>query len=340
MTVRPIQNKFMADFMVGGVRYRERFPTWEDAEKYEQDTRHALKYGKPVPVPQNGMSPSGGSLDTLGKLRDYTVRHVWERARGSTSQITYSKQVVDFLGASTPVSGVTKFHMQQLADHFLDQGNSLATVNRKLAALSRMLTEAVEHGVIDKKPRAPMAKEMAHQIRFLTPDEEERLLLAFDHLGLMHWHRFTQVAIDTGMRLGELMRLRWEHLGPNGTIHIWQTKNNKPRTIFATDRVTTILQSLQDRCGGPFVDFEARGKLKKNYRDQWYLACEVSKVDKRIHDLRHTCASRMVQRGVDLMRVKAWLGHTRVETTLRYAHLAPNDLQQCRRALEETQPSR
>lgn len=335
MTVRTVQGKFLADFMVKGVRYRERFSSFEAAEKWEQDTRHALKYGKPTPKVANGMSDSGAKLDTLGKLRAYTVKHVWERARGSTSQVMYSKQVVEYLGVDMLVADVTKYHMQQLADHFFDQGNTPATVNRKLSSLSRMLTEAVEHGVIDKKPRAPMAQEMNQQIRFLTLSEEKILLGAFLHLGLQDWYDFTQVALDTGMRLGEVMSLKWEHLGPNGTIHIWHTKTNKPRTIFATERVKRILQSLQDRERGPFVHFASQGKLKKNLRDQWEMGCKQARVQKRIHDLRHTCASRMVQRGVDLLRVKDWMGHTRLETTLRYAHLAPNDLEMCRKALEQ-----
>lgn len=328
----------MADFMVAGTRYRETFDTLEQAEKWEADTRHALKFGKPLPPVSNGRSETGGRLETLGKLRDHVVKHTWAKAKGSQSQIVYSKQLVDHLGAETLVADVTKFMLQEACEHFLSEGNTIATVNRKMSCMSKMLTEAVEHGVIQKKPGIPKGKELNIEIRFLTPDEEQRLIERFSHVGLQDWAAFVEIGIDTGMRLGEMMRLRWDHLGPQWDImHIWETKTNQPRSLFATARVKRNLQALQDRypmSQGPFFHFRKDNALRRNLRDQWDQVTGQVHVEKRIHDLRHTCASRLVQKGVDLLRVKQWMGHSDITTTLRYAHLAPNDLEVCRKALE------
>jgi integrase len=74
-------------------------------------------------------------------------------------------------------------------------------------------------------------------------------------------------------------------------------------------------------------------------RWQWEKVRGLMKMDADpqfvVHMLRHTCASRMVQRRVPLAVVQKWMGHKKIETTLRYAHLAPDSLLMGREALEQ-----
>jgi integrase len=336
MTVRKRGSAYLADFMVKGKRYRETFDTYKEAEDFEADVRHAIKLGRPLPQVKNKRTETGGKLATLGKLYDHVCVTHWERMKGSSAAMIYARQVMDILGRDKPVIEITKLDLQDCCTRFFDDGNTVATVNRKMAAVSKMLTEAVEHGVIPKKPGIPKGKELTQEIRFLTVEEERRLLASAEHLGMADWCAFIPLATDTGMRLGELLRVSWDHLSPDWqSVHIWQAKSNKPRTVPLTTRARGALKFMhREGTGGPFFHWRHDGILRRSYRDQWETICHHAQVEKRIHDLRHTCASRLVQRGVDLLRVKDWLGHSEISTTLRYAHLAPNDLDVCRKALE------
>ena len=77
---------------------------------------------------------------------------------------------------------------------------------------------------------------------------------------------------------------------------------------------------------------------QQKYRAIWNLAkerCHLgSDADVVPHILRHTCASRLVQGGIDIRRVQMWLGHQTLHVTMRYAHLAANDLDACVNVLE------
>lgn len=332
MTVRTLKHKFQADFMYKGVRYRESFDSHKEAQDYQDSTLLSLKQGKtPAPPKSNKQRKD---LSKLGPLYKHVVRTHWELLPGSQSAINYGRQIVDYFGSNKSVPEITLMDLQEVCSHFFENGNSNATVNRKLAAISKMLTEAKKHGVIDEKPEIPRTKEMNKEIRYMTISEEDATVERFKHLGLDYWAEFTVVAVDTGCRLGELLGLRWSHFSEDfETVHIWQSKSNKSRTLFLTKRATDVLKGIQERkpdTSGPFDHMRCGRSLKRSVREQWHLGSP----DKRIHDMRHTCASRMVQRGVDLLRVKDWLGHETIDTTLRYAHLAPTNLMECRKALE------
>lgn len=329
----------MADFMVKGTRYRETFDAKEQAVKWEQDMRHALKFDLPLPEVANGRDPNGGRLDTLGPLHDHVKRTYWDRAKGSRATIKYAKEIVGMLGRNTRVETITTLRLEELCNEWAERGNTQGTINRKLSAISKILTCADKYGVIKKKPHIPKGKELLGQIRFLTGDEEARLLKVMSHCGLDDWHDFTIIAIDTGLRLGEMMRVHWNHLPlvEYTTVTVWETKNDRPRTIPLTKRAAAAFERMLERypdSNGPFYHFRSDGMLKTSERNLWNKACRLAGLDKRIHDLRHTCASRLVQRGVDLRRVQLFMGHTDIKTTLRYAHLAPNDLLVCVDALE------
>lgn len=344
MTVRPKGKRWQVDRMLGGRRYRETFKTEAEAEQYERDLVHAIESGKPVPKAKTGRTNTGGSIDTLGKLYKHVKRTHWDHMPGSRGTLVFAREVVGMLGEELPVASIDKATVQIMCQRCFDErDNSVATVNRKVSALSRMLTEAVEHGVIARKPVMPRYKEQNVAVKYLTEDVEKRLVTAFQQLGYPHWQHFVPLAIDTGMRLGELLRLRWDHISPDGTIiHIWRTKANRPRSVPLTRRAREALDSMRNVDSvslGPFVAWAKGADLKRTYRAQWDAACRVAGIQHGIHDLRHTCASRLVQRGIDLLRVKEYLGHSDVKTTLRYAHLAPNNLNACMEALDgQAQP--
>ena len=107
------------------------------------------------------------------------------------------------------------------------------------------------------------------------------------------------------------------------------TKNGSTRTITATPRVMQILERMRAKHGnlpGPFHWIDRR-QLRSVW-DRLRANIDWMGDDTVIHTWRHTCASRLVQAGVDLFRVKTWMGHKSMTTTMRYAHLAPKHLEE------------
>ena len=159
--------------------------------------------GRPAPEPNNnGKTQGGGRVRTLGQLRDYVLKnHYAVHARRSLDWAERNLRLcLEFLGEETPVADVDEETLDRLAEHFRKEGNSDATVNRKLAALSKALTIAQQKlRIIDRKPAVPLTREHQGRIRFLTRDEEVAML----NLAPAGWGQQTSTtviafAIDSG----------------------------------------------------------------------------------------------------------------------------------------------
>jgi integrase len=130
------------------------------------------------------------------------------------------------------------------------------------------------------------------------------------------------------MRQGEILGLTWDRVDFSARqITLEDTKSGRPRYVPVNERLYYLLRRLAPTpAAGPvFVGRRGHGlvEIKKGYVAA-VGAAELE--DVTFHTLRHTAASWMVQRGVDLYRVKEILGHSTIAMTERYAHLAPNHL--------------
>ncbi len=211
------------------------------------------------------------------------------------------------------------------------RGNSNATINRKMAALSKLLRKACKMGDIHSLPEFRRQKESSGRIRFLEPDEEERLFAAIATRS-PDCHRLCIFLVDTGARLGEALGLVWNDFSAN-RVTFWITKSGRSRTIPLTNRARNAVEISRRGIKGPFSMLS-----QVQLRAVWNEAKEEVGLgdDKQIvpHILRHTCASRLVRGGIDLRRVQMWLGHQTLHMTMRYAHLATHDLDTCVKVLE------
>lgn len=214
------------------------------------------------------------------------------------------------------------------------RGNSNATINRKMAALSKLLRKAYKMGDIHSLPEFRRQKERAGRIRFLEFEEEDRLFAAIKKRS-EDCYRLAVFLVDTGCRLGEAIGLIWNDI-QDTRVSFWITKSGRSRTIPLTARAkdaTRWPQERGQRPKGPFAmltqpQFRA---VWNEAKDEVGLGTDVQVVP---HILRHTCASRLVQGGIDIRRVQMWLGHQTLQMTMRYAHLATNDLDRCVVVLE------
>jgi len=199
---------------------------------------------------------------------------------------------------------------------------SPATVNRDLSTLKHALRLAVTWGYLEASPAAhvPKFKEPNGRVRYLKQEEAEALLEACsDEL-----RPLVTTALNTGMRLGELLGLDWSHVDlKRRQIRVVDSKNNESRVVPINAVLYNTLSKLRHREGAVFLSRYGRGY---NYIDNGFRAALIRAgiEDFSFHDLRHTFASWLAMEGVPLSTISRLLGHKTVQMTMRYAHLSPD----------------
>jgi len=161
-------------------------------------------------------------------------------------------------------------------------------------------------------------------------NEEARLLAACDQVRTSQLRQLVTIALNTGMRKGEIHSLRWEHLDlPNRSIHVLNGKTERSdRHIPMNDAVFEVLSTVQLRQKNDFVYPSTRknGEHLRDPKKGFAKALRLAQIPHlRFHDLRHTFATRIVHAGVDIITLKDLLGHTKITTTARYTHPLADD---------------
>lgn len=227
------------------------------------------------------------------------------------------------------------FQAARLATPARGGQRAIASVNRELALLRRMLNVAEAEGWILRspfklgKPLISLADERKRE-RILTRDEELRLLEACTGRR-SHLRAIIISALDTGMRQGELLKLRWRDVdleSGNILIAAFNTKTMRERAVRMTIRMRLELETLYERSSkeGDSLIFGVSDNVKHGF-DGVRRAAGLG--DVRFHDLRHTAATRLVRSHMPLSEVGRILGHTQPNTTYRYVNA---DIETARRA--------
>jgi integrase len=213
----------------------------------------------------------------------------------------------------------------------------IASVNRELSLLRAMLNYARRQGWLNRNPFGmgesiiSNADETRRE-RILTREEEARLL-AVCAGPRAHLRPLLICALDTGMRRGEMFKLRWSDIDlVGGVIRIRKTttKTWEARTIGMTTRLQDELRRLWE-AAPPDPDGLVFG-VKNNIKRSFGTACKLAEIeDFRLHDCRHSATTRMIQAGMAPMEVMKITGHKQIDTFLRYMNT--ND-QTARRAAE------
>lgn len=256
---------------------------------------------------------------------------LWDDGLHKRNVTAFLAEISDFIKRNN-IEDANDDLVDRLVIHYRSKGNSNATINRKLAAFYKLLRRAERAGLIKRLPTYVRLPEKNARVRFLTRDEEHVLLRK---LGARDeaYRDLCIFLIDTGARVGEALNLRHGDVH-NGKATFWVTKSGRSRTVPLTDRAVVALANHRHRAGGPFARV-----MYQRFRYHWNAVKKDMGLrdDKQFvpHMLRHTCASRLVQAGIDLRRVQTFLGHQTIQMTLRYAHLATDDLDQCVLALDQ-----
>ena len=262
------------------------------------------------------------------------TRVVYKRRKNGTKSATNfligMKHNIKALG-DLPVNKITRPMVNKMMDILKEKPykNSNAVINQKMGYLRVVLQEMEEDGFIEmiKMPKPRPTKNS--KVHYLTKQMEEELL---DYLLINDYREAYDIVIcliDLGCRVNELLGLEKRFVDwDNNQINFNERKNDKAVAVPMTNRVQKIYQK---NYWYDFPEFEKLFNL--NYSELnaiWQKARkDLGYADKKfytIHLCRHTCASRLVQRGVPILLVKDWLGHEDIENTMIYAHLAPKAL--------------
>jgi integrase len=218
-----------------------------------------------------------------------------------------------------PAEGITA---QDIERRFGQQEWSPATMNRYRALLSLTYRLAIRNGKVKENPARHVRHRLENnaRIRFLSPEEEIKLRTAIK-AACPERIAELELALNTGLRMSEQYRLRWEDVSlARRTLTIPRSKNGSTRYIPLNKTSLAALESLKKRTGTS--ELVCGGALKPRL---WFeLAVNAAGLTAFTwHCLRHTFASRLVMAGVDIRTVQELMGHKTIAMTVRYAHLAP-----------------
>jgi integrase len=192
------------------------------------------------------------------------------------------------------------------------------TINNQLAVLRRMLAVAVEWGLLDHVPPTKwLMRAPPPAFDFLTFEEAERLVRAADP----DWRPMIVTGLKTGLRIGELMALRWQDVDlVAGRLMVRQAlsgkridvpKNHRTREVPLSDELVRTLKAYR-HLRGELVFGDAAGRMQTRHACKWPLWSACKRAGLRLigwHALRHTFASHLVMRGAPLKAVQELLGH-------------------------------
>lgn len=322
------------------------FTSLAEAELWEAQAKVADAKGLPLPalpIPSKdgAVLRDSATLGDLRKLLLTTPKHTrgtggWLGSKDYRNAEARSQMACDFFGEDTQASAISFNEMERYSRALRTAGNRGSTINRKLANVSKMLTFASLRGLISSVPNVPLEEKAEGRLRWLTLAEEHQALAMLEIMGEYDLYHLVCFLLDTGCRVSEALNLQHGDVQLDGNrpqAIFWITKGGDNRAIPLTQRAVKAVKFFTGRWDqGPFAGipyWEARAAW-----DRCRVRLGPLFTDVVLHTMRHTCASRLVQAGVDIVRVQKWLGHKDIKTTMIYAKLAPGDLDVAASALE------
>jgi len=230
--------------------------------------------------------------------------------------------------------------------HLLRSGRTIKTTKNHLSVIKGFCDFLCNRGFIDDNP--------AHGVKTLDPPRVLPVCLTDDEVDTAYkvgnQHCFlceVTLAINTGMRLDEMRMLKWADVDlERRQLVVRKSKSKRPRTIPLNRITRTRLRLQQDRYGylgyvfpGGKGGYEGRNlwNVDKPRGLNWWQKTSVQLMQEKIktlqelprgrtgrgwHALRHTFATRCVKAEIDIIKIKDWMGHQQLDTTMQYIHVA------------------
>jgi integrase len=303
--------------------------TRRGAEQYERQVRQALldgSYGK-----------EEKEVPTLAQFEREFLAYSQTNNKYSTiksNRDILRKHLVPMLGRKK-LSAIGYAEIERFKANRLDSGLKPKTINNILGVLSSLLSVAKKFKLVTELPDIQWLKVAKPEIDYLNYEDAQRLS---DGTKPARWRTMAILALNTGLRLGELAALRWDAVDLSaGRLvvrlnvyrgHLGTPKGGRDREVPLNKKAMSALAQWPRRLGSPWVFPQKDGSFMRN--PHHHSAHAILKLAKTAgirpigwHTLRHTFASHLVMRGVSLKAVQELLGHSTIEMTMRYAHLSP-----------------
>jgi integrase len=276
-------------------------------------------------------------------VRDRYLPHVDAEHRAAWHTRAILEREFAWLG-DTPLDAITPELIARWRQRRLADGVAATTLNRARGVIVSALSRACDWGLLDANPLSKVKRlkeDKQGVVRYLTEDEERRLrdaLRARDSRWraqgkgnpagrfVDHLEPLLLLLRLTGARPGELFALAWADVNLERavmTVRGTTAKTGQTRHVPLCREAVQILRDWPGCCNGLVFPAADGGKLVSVNKGWRRIRDDAGLVGFRLYDLRHSFASTLVMKGVDLLTVKELLGHSDYAMTLRYAHLAP-----------------
>lgn len=295
-------------------------------------------------------------------LENFLDRYVaWEATHRKVRHASRIRSVFPEKWLTQPLGSLNTWLLESWRRDERKAGKKATTVNRDIAALKAVIAKAVEWGVIERSELEnlkPLKTDPIGRVRFLTIEEEKRLRATLTDRDKEMRERRTRynaylkergektfppypspfadhveplvlLLLNTGLRFGEACQLRYRDLNLKDrliTVAGEGAKSGRTRVVPMNAETQRIVSSFEGSPDDYLFPGETGDRLT-TIKTAWRALLKDAKVTGfRLHDLRHTFASRVKRAGADLYTVQRLLGHSSPMMTQRYSHLQPDDL--------------
>ncbi|WP_165174969.1 site-specific integrase [Desulfovibrio sp. ZJ369] len=282
------------------------------------------------PPVQAGRRDAPISLDAF--VANVYLPHVTIRKRSWRVDERIARQHLSPVFGDRRLASIQRHEVEDWLHGLSVQGLAPATCNRILAVFKTICSLAKMRGVLPagQSPCAGVSSFKIHMLRerYLTREEAQHLMRALEK-SVRPEALAIRLLLLTGARKSEILKARWENVRLDLRLLIVPlSKSGRPRHILLSDAAVAVLRAIPRTPGNPWLfPGHAPGKPLSDLYLFWNkLRRELGLADVRIHDLRHTFASFLVNAGHSLYEAQKMLGHRDPRTTMRYAHLGQASL--------------
>lgn len=308
-------------------------------ERWVVELKESVKSGKPVPTAR-----TESSVIRFFELCGKYIEWCDSRHAGIDRKQSLINKFKLFFG-DRPLNEFSYATVDDYQGSLINDGCAISYVNKNLSVFKAMFHWACERELIDEAQykkilKVKQLKGENERLEHLTLEEEEMLISCCDP----HLRPIVIMALDTGMRQSEILRLTWDRIKMDKGLILLDvnTKSRKRRELPMSDRVHDTLLEINKvrllKCNFVFYNpktLRPYDEIKKS----WATALKRSRIldahgSFHFHDLRHTFATKIASSGkVSLTTLKEILGHKSFKMTFRYAHFIPSAFQDARDVL-------
>lgn len=311
-------------FQIGGRRFRGSTETADRREALKAEKIKREEAQKAIAAGDLKRAPESSSLGAV--FARYVSGHA-TNLRWGEAVAAHLAGALEILGDATPIEDVATSDIARVLEGY-EKGHAAGTVNRRKDALRgvwHMARDVWDIPVQSIKWKQLKRKEPKERVRWLSDDETDALLKLLPH----HIKAMFLWSISTGCRLNETETLTWDRVNvPAGVVEVL-TKGGGTRFVHLNEMAAAVLERLRAERGGERLVFDS-----KNRRKHWERVRSAAGIENlRWHDLRHDFGTKLGWSGATLQVIQHALGHSKIETTERYAHTVAKNIADAVRAL-------